>query len=140
MFPLTVPPTVELVLQPGDGVPQGLILLLLPFILLLPLLCRQLNVHGDRVLDGLCSGERNSQLLGHCELNNTVVQQGFGQPLSEHEGGFSFSLVVRRGRGADDDGGSTVATQGVLQNTGHLAVSVGDVGLVDASEEQQGDS
>lgn len=60
MVSLTVPPAVELVLQPGDGVPQGLILLLLPFILLLPLFCRQLNVHGDRVLDGLCSGERNS--------------------------------------------------------------------------------
>lgn len=78
MLPLTVPPTVELVLQPGDGVPQGLILLLLPFILLLPLLCRQLNVHSDRVLDGLCSGERNSQLLGHCELKKYRSSAGLG--------------------------------------------------------------
>lgn len=139
MFALTVPPAVELVLQPGDGVPQGLILLLLPFILLLPLFRRQLNVHRDCVLDGLCSGERNSQLFGHCELNNTTVQQGLDQPLSEHEGGFSFSLVVRRGRAADDDGGSTVATKGVLQNTGHLAVSVGDVDLVDTAGEPQGE-
>lgn len=131
MFSLTVPPAVELVLQPGDGAPQGLILLLLPFILLLPLFCRQLNVHGDRVLDGLCSGGKKfTQLFEYCELNNTIAQRCSDQPLSEHEGGFSFSLVVRGGRGADDYGGSTVATQRVLQNTGHLAVSVGDVDLV----------
>lgn len=55
---LTVPPAVELVLQPGDGVPQGLILLFLPLILLLPLLCCKLDVHTDSVLDSLCSGCR----------------------------------------------------------------------------------
>lgn len=60
--------------------------------------------------------------------------------MSKHEGGFSFSLVVRRGRAADDYGGSTVATQGVLENTGHFAVSVGDVDLVDTAGEQKGDS
>ena len=59
---LTVPPAVELVLQPGDGVPQGLVLLLLPLIFLLPLLCRQLDVHGDSVLDGLCSGGRKKSI------------------------------------------------------------------------------
>lgn len=52
---LTVPPAVEFVLQPGHGVPQGLVLLLLSLILLLPLLCCQLNIHSDSVLDGLCS-------------------------------------------------------------------------------------
>lgn len=55
---LTVPPAVELVLQPGDGVPQGLVLLLLSLILLLPLFCCQLNIDNDGVLDGLCSGRR----------------------------------------------------------------------------------
>lgn len=52
------------------------------------------------------------------------------QPLSEHEGGFGFSLIIGGRRAADDNGGSTVTTQRVLQDTGHLAVSVGDVGLV----------
>ena len=51
------------------------------------------------------------------------------RPLSEHEGGFGFALVVGGRRAADDDGGSTVTAQRVLQDTGHLAVSVGDVGL-----------
>lgn len=50
-------------------------------------------------------------------------------PLSEHEGGFGFSLIVGRRRAANDDGGPTVSTQRVLQDTGHLAVSVWDVGL-----------
>lgn len=61
---LTVPPAVELVLQPGDGVPQGLVLLLLSLILLLPLFCCQLNIHSDSVLDGLCSerGEKYDNL------------------------------------------------------------------------------
>lgn len=52
------------------------------------------------------------------------------QPLSEHEGGFGFGLIIGGRRAADDNGGSTVTTQRVLQDTGHLAVSVGDVGLV----------
>lgn len=52
------------------------------------------------------------------------------RPLSEHEGGFGFGLVVGGRWAADDDGGSTVTTQWVLEDTGHLAVSVGDVGLV----------
>lgn len=53
---LTISPAVQLILQPRDGVPQGLVLLLLSLILLLPLLCCQLNVHCHCVLDGLCSG------------------------------------------------------------------------------------
>lgn len=67
-----------------------------------------------------------------------MVERDLDQPLSEHKGGFSFGLIVGRGRAADDYGGSTVATQGVLQNTGHLAVSVGDVDLVDTAGAQQG--
>ena len=50
-------------------------------------------------------------------------------PLSEHERGLGLRLVVGGGRGADDDGGPTVSTQGVLQDTSHLAVSVRDVCL-----------
>lgn len=52
------------------------------------------------------------------------------RPLPKHEGGFGFALIVGGRRAADDNGGSTVTTQRVLQDTGHLAVSVGDVGLV----------
>lgn len=66
---------------------------------------------------------------------NFIEQHGLfillaNQPLSEHEGGFGFSLIIGGRRAADDNGGSTVTTQRVLQDTGHLAVSVGDVGLV----------
>ena len=52
------------------------------------------------------------------------------KPLSEHEGRFGFGLIIGGRRAADDNGSSTVTTQRVLQDTGHLAVSVGDVGLV----------
>lgn len=50
-------------------------------------------------------------------------------PLSEHERGLGLGLVVGGGGGAYDDGGATVSAQGVLQDAGHLAVSVRDVGL-----------
>ena len=50
-------------------------------------------------------------------------------PLSEHESGLGFRFIVGGRRAANDDGGPTVSTQGVLQDTSHLAVSVRDVGL-----------
>lgn len=59
------------------------------------------------------------------------------KPLSKHEGGFGFSLIVGGRRATDNNSGSTVTTQRVLQNTGHLAVSVGDVGLAHADTEKQ---
>lgn len=55
MIHLTISPAIELILQPSDGVPQGLVLFLLTLVFLLPLFCRQLNVHSHCVLDGLCS-------------------------------------------------------------------------------------
>lgn len=58
----TVPPAVELVLQPGDGVLESLVLLFLPFILLLPLLCCQLHVDTHCVLNGLCSESENRKM------------------------------------------------------------------------------
>lgn len=51
----TVMPAVKLRLQPLDVLFQVLVLLLLFLIFPLPLLCRQLQVHRRRVLDGLCS-------------------------------------------------------------------------------------
>lgn len=55
LFSLTVPPAVEFSLQPLDDAFQALVLLLLLLVFLLPLLSRQLQVHGHRVLDGLGS-------------------------------------------------------------------------------------
>lgn len=54
---LTAPPAVELGLQPGDGVLQRLVLLLLFLPLALPLLGGQLHIQTHRVLDGLRPGE-----------------------------------------------------------------------------------
>lgn len=54
---LTSPPAVDLSLQPGDGVFQRLVLLLLFLPLVLPLLGRQLHIQTHCVLDRLCPGE-----------------------------------------------------------------------------------
>ena len=51
-------------------------------------------------------------------------------PLSEHEGGLGLGLVVDGRRAADDDGGATVPAQRVLQDAGHLAVSVRNMGFL----------
>lgn len=64
---LTVAPAIELVLQPCDGVAQGLVLFLLPLILLLPLLCGQLHVDAHGVLDGLRS-ETPENLTGNWQF------------------------------------------------------------------------
>lgn len=53
LFSLTIPPAVELSLQPLDGVLHRLVLLLLLLVLPLPLLGRQLQVDGGGVPDGL---------------------------------------------------------------------------------------
>lgn len=50
---LTFPPANELILQPGDGGPQSLVLFLLFLPLLLPLLRGQLHIQSHRVFDGL---------------------------------------------------------------------------------------
>lgn len=60
---LTLPPAVELVLQPVDGVLQRLVLLLLFLPLALPLLGGQLHVQGHRVLYSLRPGEKFEAIL-----------------------------------------------------------------------------
>lgn len=60
---LTVPPAVELSLQPLNDTLQTLVLLLLLLVFLLPLLRRQLQVHTHCVLDGFGSGRRNRRRL-----------------------------------------------------------------------------
>ncbi len=51
-------------------------------------------------------------------------------PLSKHEGGFGLGVVVARRRAADEHGGPTVSSQRVLQDPGHLAVTVRHVRLL----------
>lgn len=54
MQDFTIPPAVELIFQPGNGVAESLVPLFLPLIFFLPLLCRQLHIHSYCVLNGLC--------------------------------------------------------------------------------------
>ena len=51
-------------------------------------------------------------------------------PLSEHESGLGLGFVEGGWGAADDDGGAGVASQGFLQDTGHLAVTIRDVGFL----------
>lgn len=52
---VTSPPAVQLSLQPLNGLLHWPVLLLFLLVLLLPLLCRELQVHGHSVSDGLGS-------------------------------------------------------------------------------------
>ncbi len=61
---------------------------------------------------------------------DSVLEHLRKAPLSKHEGGLGFCFIVHRRRAADDDGGSTVSSQRVLQDSGHLTVSVWDVGFL----------
>lgn len=70
------------------------------------------------------------------QFSSCRVDEGF-LPLSEHEGGLGFSLVVDRRRAADDDGGPTVSSQRILQDSGHLTVPVWDVGFLDTKVNAQ---
>ena len=51
-------------------------------------------------------------------------------PLSKHQGGLGLSVVEAGRRAADEHGGPTVTPQRVLQDTGHLAVTVRHVGFL----------
>ena len=74
-----------------------------------PLLSSQLHVHGYFVLDGLCSV--------------TKLQSGLG-----------LCCVVGAGRTADDERGASIAPQTLLEHSGQLAVSIGDVGFLKERE------
>lgn len=50
-------------------------------------------------------------------------------PLSKQQCWPGLSIIERGGRAADDHGGPTVASQGVLKDPGHLTVSVRHVAL-----------
>lgn len=56
-------------------------------------------------------------------------------PLPKHQGGFGLGFVVAGRRAADEHGGATVPTQGVLQDAGHFAVTIRDVGFLEAEEQ-----
>lgn len=56
-------------------------------------------------------------------------------PLSKLQRGPGLSIVERRGRAADDHGGPTVPSQRVLQDPGHLTVSVRHIALTGDTRE-----
>lgn len=51
-------------------------------------------------------------------------------PLSKHQRGFGLSVVVAGGRAADEHGGPAVSSQRILQDPGHLTVTVRHVSLL----------
>lgn len=52
-------------------------------------------------------------------------------PLSKLQSGPGLSIIERGGRAADDHGGPTVPSQRVLQDPGHLTVSVRYIALTE---------
>lgn len=59
---LTIPPSVEFILQPLYGVTQRLVFLFFFLILFLPLFCSELHIDTDCVLNGLCSTQKEKSL------------------------------------------------------------------------------
>lgn len=142
---LTFPPAFQLSLLFLDHDVQTSGPLFLLLILLLPLFSSQLQVHRYCVLNGLCP---KSQIKWEITLS---LNETFGcfylhrwfrifvfavsmtlssVPLSEHERGLGFSLVVSSWGTADNDGGSAISSQRVLQDPGHLTVSVWNMGFL----------
>lgn len=58
--------------------------------------------------------------------------------MSKHEGRLGLSIVVAGGRAADEHGGATVPTEGVLQDAGHFAVTVRHVSFLQEREGGRG--
>ena len=54
---------------------------------------------------------------------DTWSLQGY-LPLAKHQSRLGLCVVVAGGRAADEHGGATVATEGVLQDAGHFAVTI----------------
>ncbi len=59
-------------------------------------------------------------------------------PLSKHESRLGLGIVVAGGRAADEHGGATVPTEGVLQDAGHFAVTVRHVSFLQEGEGERG--
>ena len=53
-----------------------------------------------------------------------------GSPVPKHQGGLGLRLVERGGGAADDEGGASVASKTLLENTCQLAVTVRNVGFL----------
>lgn len=58
-------------------------------------------------------------------------------PLPKHQGGPGLSVIKGGRRAADDHGGPTVPSQGVLQDPGHLTVPVRDISLPEDTQYTQ---
>lgn len=59
-------------------------------------------------------------------------------PLSKHQSGLGLGVVVAGRRAADEHGGATVPTEGVLQDAGHFAVAVRHVRFLQEREGETG--
>lgn len=54
-------------------------------------------------------------------------------PLSKHQSRLGLGIVVAGGRAANEHGGATVSTQGILQDAGHLTVTIRHVSFLQES-------
>lgn len=54
-------------------------------------------------------------------------------PLSKHQSGLGFGIIVAGGRAADEHGGATVPAEGVLKDAGHFAITVGHMSFLKGS-------
>lgn len=54
-------------------------------------------------------------------------------PLTKHQSGLGFGIIVAGGGAADEHGGATVPAEGVLKDAGHFAVTVGHVTFLKGS-------
>lgn len=59
-------------------------------------------------------------------------------PLSKHQSRLGLGIVVAGGRAADEHGGATVSTEGVLQDAGHFAVTVRHMSFLKEDGEKRG--
>ena len=53
-----------------------------------------------------------------------------GSPVPEHQSAFGLALIEGGGGTADDEGGASVASKALLENTCQLAVTVGNEGFL----------
>lgn len=59
-------------------------------------------------------------------------------PLSKHQSRLGLCVIVAGGRAADEHGGATVPTKGILQDAGHFAVTVRHVTFLQEREGETG--
>lgn len=58
-------------------------------------------------------------------------------PLSKHQSGLGFGIIVAGGGAADEHGGATVPTKGVLKDAGHFAITVGHMRFLKTGKQKK---